>query len=62
MKTLLTSKTFWAGISAVVAAAGGYLTGAMDLSAAIQTAATGVIGIFLRDAIRTSSGTTETTG
>lgn len=45
---LLKTKTFWAGVSALVTAAGGYFTGTIDLSAALQMAFTGLIGLFLR--------------
>lgn len=47
-KELYKSKTFWAGIGAIVTAAAGYFTGGMALAPAIQTAITGLIGIFLR--------------
>jgi len=53
MKTIYKTKTFWAGISAVVAAAGGFFTGSMDIGTAIQTAFTGLIGIFLRQGVLT---------
>lgn len=53
MKTIYKTKTFWAGISAVVAAAGGFFTGSMDIGTAIQTALTGLIGIFLRQGVLT---------
>lgn len=42
------TKTFWAGLSGIVAAAGGYATGEFTTAAAVQTALTGLIGIFLR--------------
>lgn len=48
---LIKSKTFWAGVSALVTAGAGYATGEMAAAAAIQTAFTGIIGIFLRSAI-----------
>lgn len=51
MSELLKSKTVWTGVSALVAAVGGYLTGALDLGMAIQTGFTGLTGIFLRNAI-----------
>ena len=49
--SLLKSKTFWTGISGLVAAVGGVLTGALDLGVAIQTGVTSLVAIFLRDAI-----------
>lgn len=48
-KELFRSKTFWAGLSAVVGAVAGYLTGEMDLNAALAIAVPAVVGIFLRD-------------
>lgn len=45
------TKTFWTGVLAVVTAAGGFMTGTMDPGTAIQTAFTGLIGIFLRHGI-----------
>jgi len=51
MNELLKSKTVWTGVSAIVAAAAGYFTGNMDMSAALQTAFTGLIGIFLRQGV-----------
>ena len=51
MNELLKSKTFWTGIAGLIAAAGGFFTGAMDAAAAIQTGLTSLIGIFLRQGI-----------
>ena len=50
------SKTFWTGVAAVVGALGGYLTGELALSPALQVVVTGLTAIFLRDAIRTNAG------
>ena len=47
-KPLYRTKTFWAGVGAVVTAAGGFLTGEMLAMEAAQLAFTGLIGIFLR--------------
>ena len=51
-KPLYKSKTFWAGISGLAAAIGGYATGSLTLAAAVQAGITALIGIFLRDAVR----------
>lgn len=48
---LIKSKTFWTGVTALVTATAGYATGELPLAAAINTAFTGLIGIFLRSAI-----------
>jgi len=50
-KELFKSKTFWTGISAIVAAVGGYLSGQMGIETAIQTGIGGVAAITLRDSI-----------
>ena len=52
MNELLKSKTFWTGVIAVISAASGFFTGGIPVGEAIQIAITGLIGIFLRDAIR----------
>jgi hypothetical protein len=51
-KSLIKSKTFWTGVATVVTTAAGFFTGTIALAPAIQTAATALIGIFLRDALR----------
>ena len=51
MEKMFRSKTFWAGIAAILSAAGGYFTGTLDPGTALQTAFTGLIGIFLRAGI-----------
>ena len=53
MSNLLKTKTFWTGVAAIVAAAGGWFTGSTDLGTAVQIAITGLIGIFLRQGIIT---------
>ncbi len=42
------SKTIWTGAAAVLTALGGYLSGEMTGQVAVQTAFTGLTGIFLR--------------
>ncbi|MES2249209.1 MAG: hypothetical protein V4645_18155 [Pseudomonadota bacterium] len=48
---LLKSKTVWAGLAGVIAAAGGYYTGDITAGAALNAGLTGVIGVFLRLAV-----------
>ena len=60
MNSLLKSKTFWAGVAAVITAVGGYSTGDLTPAAAIQVGLTGIVGIFLRDAIRTETKSEDT--
>lgn len=50
-KELLKSKTAWTGLAAIVSAAGGFFTGTIDAATAMQTAITGLVAIFLRDAM-----------
>ncbi|MDX9785462.1 MAG: hypothetical protein RBT11_01705 [Desulfobacterales bacterium] len=49
MKNLLKTKTFWTGVSSLLAAGAGYYTGTMDTGTAIQTALAGLAVIFIRD-------------
>lgn len=51
LKDLLKTKTFWAGVTGLIAACGGYMTGDITGGAAIQTALTAIMGIFIRDAL-----------
>lgn len=48
---LLRTKTFWAGITGILAAVGGYLTNEIELGSALNTVLAGLIGIFLRSGI-----------
>ena len=41
-------KTTWTGIVGIVGAAAGFFTGTLPLAIALQTAFTGLIGVFLR--------------
>jgi len=48
---LKTSKTFWAGITSIIATAGGYFTGAIPAGQAINVVVTALLSIFIRDSI-----------
>jgi hypothetical protein len=48
MKTIFKSKTFWTGMAGIAAAGTGYAGGDFTSAEAVQTALTGLIGIFLR--------------
>ncbi len=50
-KKLIKSKTFWAGVTAVIGAGAACAQGAMTPEQATQLAATGLVSIFLRDAV-----------
>ena len=56
MNDILKQKTTWTGLSAIVAATGGYLTGTMDINTALQLGFTGLLGIFLRQGISKGPG------
>ncbi len=53
---MLKSKTFWTGLVGVVGAAGGALTGEMELQPAIQLGITSLLGIFIRHGIAKTNG------
>ena len=57
---LIRSKTFWAGISAIIAAAQQYMAGAIDLPTLIWASLAGLAVIFLRDAQATATKAAET--
>lgn len=44
-------KTTWTGIGAIITAVSAYLTGSIELSAAIQAAFAGLMVIFLRQGV-----------
>ncbi len=48
---LLRTKTFWAGVAALVTAAGAYLTGESGFLGAAQMAVSGLVAIFLRQGL-----------
>lgn len=50
-KGIVRSKTFWAGVSAIVGAAAAFFTGEMALQEASAIAVPALIGIFVRDGI-----------
>ncbi|MCP4116476.1 MAG: hypothetical protein GY737_13910 [Desulfobacteraceae bacterium] len=51
LKSLVKTKTFWTGVSGVIAAVGGAVTGAMDPGTAIQTGIGSLLAIFLREGV-----------
>jgi hypothetical protein len=48
MSALLRTKTFWTGVSVLALSLGAYFAGEMSLADTLQSAATALIGIFLR--------------
>ncbi|NJK43809.1 MAG: hypothetical protein HC933_05575 [Pleurocapsa sp. SU_196_0] len=51
LAALVKTKTFWTGLIAILSALGAFVMGDMNLAQFIQTTVTGLIGIFLRDAL-----------
>ena len=56
---LIRSKTFWAGVSAIIAAVQQYAAGAIDLPTLIWALLAGLALIFVRDAQATASKAAE---
>jgi len=56
MKALEGKKSYLVGIGALLAAAGLYLQGQIELGAAVQLAVTALMGIFIRKGIKTDTG------
>jgi len=59
MKKLKGKRTYLTGIGALLAAAGLYLQGSIELGAAVQLAVTALLGIFVRKGIKSDTGTAE---
>ena len=53
---MLISKTFWTGVTGVIGALAGYLTGELVIGAAINVGITSVLAIFVRHGIKTETG------
>jgi hypothetical protein len=56
MLAIFRTKTFWSAVAGMVVALGGFATGEVDLGTTIQTITTGLVGIFLRQGLITSTG------
>lgn len=48
---MLKSKTLWAGVAGVVSALSGYLTGELELGAALNVGITAILAIFVRHGV-----------
>jgi hypothetical protein len=53
---MLKSKTFWTGVTGLIGAISGYLTGDLELGAAINVGITSVLAIFVRHGISKVEG------
>ena len=49
---MLRSKTMWGGLVGLVSAIAGWATGELELGAAISTATTSILAIFVRHSIQ----------
>jgi len=48
---MLKSKTFWTGVTGVIGALAGFLTGELELGAAINVGITSLLAIFVRHGV-----------
>ena len=48
---MLKSKTLWAGVTGLIGAISGYLTGELELGAALNVGITAVLAIFVRHGV-----------
>ncbi len=48
---MIKSKTFWAGVTGLIGAVSGYLTGDLEIGAAINVGITSVLAIFVRHSV-----------
>jgi len=48
---MIKSKTFWTGIAGIVGAVGGYMTGELEMGAALNVAITSALAIFVRHGV-----------
>mgnify|MGYP003640805907 FL=1 len=53
---MLKSKTLWGGVTGIIGALAGYMTGEMELGAAINIAITSILAIFVRHGVKTEAG------
>ena len=53
---MLKSKTLWGGITGIVGAVAGYMTGEMEWGVAIIIAITSILAIFVRHGVKTEAG------
>jgi hypothetical protein len=52
---MLKSKTLWTGITGVIGALAGYMTGELEIGAAINIGITSLLAIFVRHGVKTES-------
>lgn len=54
------TKTFWAAMTAIVGAIGGYSTGELEAGSALQVVVTSVLAVFLRQGVLKGESATAT--
>ena len=48
---MIKSKTFWAGVTGLIGAISGYLTGDLEVGAAMNVGITSILSIFVRHGV-----------
>lgn len=48
---MIKSKTFWAGVTGLIGAISGYLTGELEVGAAMNVGITSILAIFVRHGV-----------
>ena len=48
---MIKSKTFWAGVTGLIGAISGYLTGELEMGAAMNVGITSILAIFVRHGV-----------
>jgi hypothetical protein len=48
---MLKSKTFWTGITGLIGAVSGFLTGDLEIGAALNVGVTSILAIFVRHSV-----------
>ena len=48
---MIKSKTFWAGVTGLIGAISGYLTGELEIGAAMNVGITSILAIFVRHGV-----------
>jgi|GEM_PF-3594235 len=52
---MLKSKTLWSGVTGIIGSLAGYMTGELEMGAAINIAITSLLAIFVRHGVKTEA-------
>ena len=52
---MLKSKTLWSGVTGLIGSLAGYMTGELEMGAAINIAITSLLAIFVRHGVKTEA-------